>query len=212
MKKLNLSIAAAMLISAYSLTAQDNNDTNVATHQLDVNVPELAILDIYDANTGFEAGPIQFDMTNVSLVGTNAEAGLYAFQDINYQNLYLNYTSVTGQAGSGFDVTRQIDVQFEPGSTFPGNLDLRITPEAPVIIANGGTVNSAGIVTPGGVALGATTPIGTDAMLVNSIESVYTGDESFGVELTYTLEQNGNFAGYQAGLYQATLRYTLSDL
>ena len=212
MKKLNLFIATTMLVFAQGLTAQDNNDTNVATHQLDVNVPELAILDIYDANTGFEAGPILFDMTNVSLVGTNAEAGLYAFQDIAYQNLYLNYTSVTGQAGSGYDVTRQIDVQFEPGSTFPGNLDLRITPEAPVIIANGGTANSAGIVTPGGVALGATTPIGTDALLVNSIESVYTGDESFGVKLTYTLEQNGNFAGYQAGLYQATLRYTLSDL
>tara|TARA_R110002050_G_scaffold116847_2_gene233394 strand:+ start:42231 stop:42869 length:639 start_codon:yes stop_codon:yes gene_type:complete len=212
MKKVNLITAMAIIGFAQGVIAQDNNDTNIATHQLDVNVPEVAILDIYDSNTGFEAGPILFDMTNVTQVGINAEAGSYAFQDIDYQGLYLNYTSVTGAGGSGFDTTRQIDVQFEPGSSFPGNLDLRITPEAPVVVANGGTANSAGIVTPGGVALGVTTPIGTDALLVNSIESVYTGDENFGVKLTYTLEQNGNFAGYQAGLYQSTLRYTLSDL
>lgn len=212
MKKLNLFITVTMLISAQGLTAQDNDDTNVATHVLDVNVPELALLDLYDGTTGTEAATITFDMTNVSIRDTNAEAGLYAFQDMNYTDLFLNYTSVTGQGGSGFDVTRQIDVQFEAGSTFPGNLDLRITPEAPVVVADGGTVNSAGTVTSGGVALGTTTPVGTDALLVSSIESVYTGDERQGVKLTYTLEQNGNFAGYQAGSYQASIRYTLSDL
>lgn len=200
------------ILFAQNMVAQDNNDTNEAGHQLDVNVPEVALLDIYDANTGYEAGPILLDMTNVTISPTNAEAGLYAFQDMSYSNLYLNYTSVTGQTGSGFDVNRQIDVQFEAGSTFPGSLDLRITPSAPVIVANGGSVSSAGIITAGGVALGASTPIGTDALLVSSIESVYTGDENFGVKLAYTLEQNGNFSGYQAGLYQATLKYTLSDL
>lgn len=212
MKKSNLFFAAVLAFFAQTAFAQDNNDNNIASHQLDVNIPEVALLDIFDANTGFEAGAIIMDMTNVSLVGSNAEAGLYAFQDMSYGNLYLNYTSVTGASGSGFDVTRQIDVQFEAGSTFPGSLDLRITPEAPVVIANGGSADSAGSITAGGVALGATTPIGTDALLVSSIESVYTGDENYGVKLTYTLEQNGNFSGYQAGLYQATIRYTLSDL
>lgn len=212
MKNLNYLFLTAVLICAQGISAQDNDDTNIATHQLDVNVPEVALLDIFDANTGTEAATITFDMTNVGLVGTNAEAGLYAFEDVSYGNLYLNYTSVTGQASSGFDVTRQIDAQFEAGSTFPTNLDLRITPEAPVIIANGGDANSAGTVVAAGVALGTTTPIGTDATLVNSIESVYTGDENYGVKLTYTLEQNGNFSQYKAGLYQATVRYTLSDL
>ena len=212
MKKFKFVFAAAVALSSMNVLAQDNNDNNIASHQFNVNVPEVAILDIYDSNTGLEAGPILFDMTSVTQDGVNSEAGLYAFQDINYTGLYLNYTSVTGLGGSGFDVTRQIDVQFEPGSTFPASLDLRITPEAPVIITDGGTVNSAGTVTPGGVALGTTTPIGTDALLVSSIESVYTGDDAYGVKLDYTLEQNGNFSGYQAGLYQATLRYTLSDL
>ncbi|MBN7817699.1 hypothetical protein [Algoriphagus pacificus] len=212
MKKTNLLFAAVLTVFAQAAFAQDNNDTNIASHQLDVNVPEVALLDIFDANTGFEAGAIMMDMTNVTLAGVNGEAGLYAFQDISYGNLFLNYTSVTGILGSGFDVTRQIDVMFEPGSTFPSNLDLRITPEVPLIIANGGTADSAGSITPGGVALGATTAIGTNALLVNSIESVYTGDQNYGVKLTYTLEQNGNFAGYKAGVYNATIRYTLSDI
>lgn len=206
-----LSLTAATLLTGFGFAQADNDDSDFATHSLDLNVPEVALIDIYDANTGLEAGAILFDMTTVTVQGTNKEAGLYAFEDMSYSNLYLNYTSVTGQSGSGFDVERQIDVQFEPGSSFPNNLDLRITPENPVIIADGGTPASAGSITAGGVALGTTVPVGTDALLVNSIESVYTGDEQYGVKLTYTLEQNGNFAGYQAGLYQSTLRYTISD-
>lgn len=212
MKNSNVLFVAILSLGLFqSVNAQDNNDINIATHQLNVNVPEIAIIDIYDSNTGFEAGPIDFNMAEATEQGVNSEAGLYNFSAIDYQGLFINYTSVVGQVGSGFDTSRQIDVQFEPGSTFPSNLDLRITPEAPIITANGGTVSSAGAITAGGVALGTTTPAGIDALLVNSIESVYTGNDSWGVKLAYTLEQNGNFAGYQANLYQATLRYTLSD-
>ena len=212
MKNSNLLFVAILSLGLFqSVNAQDNNDINLANHQLNINVPEIAILDIYDSNTGFEAGPIEFNMADATEAGVNSEAGSYQFSAIDYQGLYINYTSVVGKVGSGFDTTRQIDVQFEPGSTFPSNLDLRISPQAPVITANGGTVSSAGAVTAPGIVLGTTTPAGTDALLVNSIESVYTGNEAWGVKLAYTLEQNGNFAGYEAGLYQATLRYTLSD-
>ena len=192
--------------------SQDNNDTNIATHPLNVSIPEVALIDVYDNNTGFEAADINFDLADATASGTNSEAGLYDFQALGYTDLWINYTSVTGAGGSGFDVTRQIDVQMEAGSTFPESFDLRITPEAPVVVANGGTADSAGTVTAGGVALGVTTAIGTNATLVSSIESVYTGDEAQGVRLTYELEQNGNFANYEAGTYAATLRYTLSDL
>lgn len=213
MKKSGLMIALFSTLIVGKTVAQDNDDINMASHLLDINVPEVALLDIHDANTGFEAGPILFDMTDVTLVGSNAEAGLYAFDDVSYSKLYLNYTSVVAASAnsSGFDLNRQINVQLAPGSTLPGNLDLRITPEVPVVIADGGTVNSAGTVTAGGVALGVSTAVGADALLVNSIESVYTGDEAYGVKLTYTLEQNGNFASYNAGSYQATVMYTLTD-
>jgi hypothetical protein len=73
---------------------------------------------------------------------------------LSYTNLYLNYTSAVATNGSGYDLTRQINVQLEAGSTFPASLDLRITPVAPSIIANGGTTDSAGTVTAAGVALG----------------------------------------------------------
>ncbi|SHJ57056.1 hypothetical protein [Pseudozobellia thermophila] len=202
-------VLSAMVHVGFS---QDNNDTNVATHPLNVSIPEVALIDVYDNNTGLEAAAIDFDLADATSGGTNSEAGLYNFQDLEYTDLWINYTSVTGAGGSGFDVSRQIDVQMEAGSTFPSSFDLRITPEAPVIVANGGTVDSAGTVTTGGVALGTTTAIGTNATLVSGIESVYTGDETQGVRLTYSLEQNGNFAGYEAGVYTATLRYTLSDL
>ncbi len=207
MKNSKFLLIAGMATLAIGAQAQDNNDNNVASHQLDMNVPELALIDIHDANTGLEAGIVQFDMA-----GTNAEAGLYSWASQQYTDLYLNYTSVVGSAAAGFDATRQILVRFESG-TFPQSLDLRITPEAPIIASpDGGTALSAGDVVAGGVALGATNPIGTDAMLVNGIESVYTGDELAGVRLTYTLEQNGNFAQYQAGSYSAVVRYTLTDL
>ena len=212
MKRKSILIVGALSFMSAPLFAQDNNDVSDASHNLDLNVPEVALIDIYDNNTSAEAATITFDMADVTATGVNREAGLYAFGDISYTDLWLNYTSVTGGLGSGFDVTRQIDVQMEIGSTFPGNLDLRITPEAPVIVTDGGDANSAGTITAGGVALGVSTAIGVDATLVNSIESVYTGDGTQGVKLTYTLEQNGNFAGYQAGMYSASLKYTISDL
>ena len=214
MKKINLFVVTLATAFAFNANAQDNNDLNVASHTLNVNVPEVALLDIYDNNTGSEAGIVVFNMANATQVGSNAEAGLYAFSALSYTNLYLNYTSVVATAtnSNGFDLTRSINVQMEAGSTFPGSLDLRITPVAPSVIANGGTTDSAGTVTGGGVALGVTKAIGVDALLVTSIESVYTGDLARGVKLTYTLEQNGNFSLYRAGDYQATIKYTLTDL
>jgi hypothetical protein len=216
MKNVKFLAAALTMVLSQGLSAQaDFDDTNIASHILDVNVPEVALLDIWDVGTTSEAGAISFDMTDVtSQVGINGEAGLYAFGDVSYSDLWLNYTSVVASAANvnGFDLDRKINVQLLAGSTFPDNLDLRIMPEAPVIIVDGGTVASAGTVAPLGVALGATTAIGTDALLVDSIESVYTGDEQYGVRLTYTLEQNGGFEAYYAGVYQATVQYTLTDL
>jgi hypothetical protein len=62
-----------------------------------------------------------FNMANATQTGVNREAGLYAFSP-SYTNLYLNYTSVVATNGSGYDLTRQI--QLEAGSTFPASLDL----------------------------------------------------------------------------------------
>jgi hypothetical protein len=209
MKNLNLLFASAALIFAANVNAQDFNDVNFASHTLAVDVPEIALLDIYDvANTG-EATNVNLDM----IPTVNQEAGLYTFAGVNYTGLYLNYTSVVADAAnaSGFDLDRTINVMLS--GQMPGSVDLVITPVDPVLgSANGGTVASAGTKAATSVKLGVTNPLDTDVPLVNSIESVYTGDGAFGVALTYTLEQNGNFAAYNAGTYDSTITYTLTDL
>ena len=205
-------MASVLAFAAAPLMAQDFSDVASASHVLNTSVPELALIDVFDANTGIESAAQLFDLALLSQAGVNKEAGVYRFQDVSITNLYINYTSVVGDPLDGFDASRAISVQMAAGSTFPLSLDLRITPSAPIITANGGTVASAGTIVAAGVALGATVPIGVDATLVNAIGSVYSGDGAFGVPLTYTLEQNGNFADFKAGSYAATLQYTISDL
>ena len=213
MKNAQKLLCLAMVLTSAFAIGQDNNDTNEASHALTVDVPEVALLDIWDADANTEAGDKNFDMATATQDGVNREAGTYSFNNVSKTNLWLNYTSVVAGAAnaSGFDLTRKITVELEDGGTFPESVDLKIVAETPVIVSGGGTSDSAGSVTSGGVRLGATTPIGTAADLVTSIESVYTGDMSNGVKLSYTLEQNGNFSDYKAGSYAATLKYTLTD-
>jgi hypothetical protein len=58
-----------------------------------VNVPEVALIDIYDSNTGTEAATVVFNMANATQTGVNREAGLYAFSALSYTNLYFNNCS-----------------------------------------------------------------------------------------------------------------------
>ncbi|MEQ6122525.1 hypothetical protein [Reichenbachiella sp. MALMAid0571] len=212
MKTLKLIFAVAVVFGFQNLSAQDNNDTNEASHSLTVDVPEVAIIDIFDAATGTEAGPITMNMDNVTKVANNnSEAGLYAFGDERYSSLYLNYTSVVGAAGTTFDQTRTIDVKLENGSELPGSVDFVITPSAAAIDPMGGDASSRGTIKPA-AKFGVTTPINTSVVLVENIKSIYSGDGAKGVQLEYSLEQNGNFSAYQADTYTASVLYTISDL
>ena len=206
-----LCVMAMVVFLGLKVSAQgDNSDSGSGAHVLNLVVPEIALIDVWDMNTGSEAGAITMNVEQTN--SQNAEAGLYDLSSATYSGIYLNYSSIVGAGDPNFDNSRNIDVQMMPGSTFPESLDLRITPSSPVIEANGGTSASAGTVIIQGVALGKTTPIGTDATLVANIGSVYTGDQQNGVALTYSLEQNGNFSEKQAGFYTATLQYTLTDM
>ena len=209
MKSLKLVAAAVALVFVSQVNAQD---TNVASHILDVNVPEIALLDIYDSGAlakEVEANDIiQFDLENGTGV---SEAGLYTFAGISRTGLWLNYTSVVGNSGSGFDTERTIDVKMVAngvGEAFPKSLDLIIDPGTAVIEADGGDHG----VAVADARLGETTAVGVNARLVNGIGSVYTGDGSKGFPLTYSLVQNGDFAEYKAGSYSAVIEYTLSDI
>ena len=127
MKKINLLTMALLALGAQNAIAQaDNDDTNVDQHELQVQVQEVALLDIWDASlaTPADVGVIAFDMADATTVGANAEAGLYDFTALEYTDLWLNYTSVVSAA----EPTRNISVRFNGGS-FPGGVQLVITPE-----------------------------------------------------------------------------------
>lgn len=209
MKSVKLVIFMFALTLVQHLNAQD---TNQASHVLDVSVPEIALLDIYDAGAlakEIESSDIvQFDLASGSGV---SEAGLYTFTGISRTGLWLNYTSVVGVAASGFDTERTIDVKMVAngvGEAFPKSLDLIIDPGTAVITVDGGDEG----VPVADARLGKTNAVGVNARLVNGIGSVHTGDGAKGIPLTYTLVQNGDFAEYKAGSYSAVIEYTLSDL
>ena len=217
MKQFKLLSIALLVLGAQNAMAQtpDSNDTNTDTHLLNITVAEAAILDVYNSATTEEANqaPIVFDTGAGATQGAD-EAGLYNFSDIPVNNdLYLNYTSVVN--ASGTDTSRSINVDFQ-GGTFPGGLKLRITPEAPAIEdPNAGTVGaggSAGDSVTAGITLNdESIANATGVDIVTGVKSVYTGDGEYGVRLTYSLEQDGNFADYLASTYSTTVLYTLTD-
>ncbi|PIB34028.1 hypothetical protein BFP72_00575 [Reichenbachiella sp. 5M10] len=210
MERIKGVLTMILILTVQGVWAQDYNDTNVALSQLDVKVPEAAISEIYEAYADTEANSTFVGMTTDSLVGRHAEIGLYALKDTGDNTLYLNLTSESGGVGSGFDVERCVDVQFEPGSTFPRHMNLKITPQGHGRIVNRAEVNTGTEAIMEGVALGTTTPIGTDVLLVR--ECVCSDDENYGVRLIYTLERTGTFLASQVEEFQATIRYTISDL
>ncbi|SHJ84541.1 hypothetical protein SAMN04487911_14413 [Arenibacter nanhaiticus] len=190
-----------------SLTALNAQDTNEAGHAMEINISEVALLDIYDENEGSEAGTITFELDNSSIT----EAGLYDMSGATYTGLWLNYTSLLNEDADNDD-SRNISVQMEEDSEFPEGLDLVITSSQSSFVSNGGSEDSRGEFVSGGVALGATTQIGDNVALIQGIKSVYTGDGAKGFQLTYTLNQTDNFSLVKAGNYTATLKYTLSEL
>lgn len=210
MKKINLLTMAFLALGFQNAMAQaDNDDTNVDQHELQVLVQEVALLDIWDASLGTPAdvGIIAFDMADATTIGTNAEAGLYDFTALEYNDLWLNYTSVVSAA----EPTRNISVRFLGGS-FPGGVKLAITPEESTVEdPNNGTPGTIDSAAP--IKLGSNDIVtGAAQNIVTQIESVYTGDEAFGVRLKYTIEQFGSFSNYIAGNYSTQVVYTLSDL
>ncbi|NKI25212.1 hypothetical protein HCG49_01385 [Arenibacter sp. 6A1] len=188
------------------LSAQD--DRSAASHNINISIPEIALLDIYNGQTGSNVDVVNL---NVS-IDNNTVAGQYNLSHVNFSDIWLNYTSVVGDEANGYQPSREITVQLDPDSTFPAGLDLRVTAENPKIVEGGGNQSSQGTVVAGGVALGSSTEAGVQVSLVKDIKSVYTGDGANGVKLTYSLEQKDNFSLVQAGNYQAVIRFILTDL
>jgi hypothetical protein len=214
MKKIIIPILVfATFLNTAKTVAQDV-DTNIASHDLEVTVNEIALLDVYDANTGVEseAGTVKLE---INTDGTeNQEAGLYDFADYQETNFYLNYTSVVSEptvTGVGANTSRTISVKLLTDSKLPGSTKLVISATEPTM-SNSTNGNPGSLENTELTFNQSDITAGSSKNLVEKIQSVYTGDGAFGVKLTYNLEQEGDFSNFKAGTYTSTIQYTLSDL
>jgi len=195
MRKTTLIAACLLGLSCFTngLFAQDGN---TATHQLSVEVPEVAIIDVEPEGT-----------TTVNLSFTQpAEAGnpiTVSATDVK-DALWLNYSSIVTDA-AGADPTRNISVKISP--VLPG-IDLSV--QAATYSGSGaGTFG-----TPGASALVLTA---ADQNIITGIGSAYTGNgANNGHNLTYSATVGAAANSYQnlvsnAGSNTTTVTYTISD-
>jgi len=193
MKKLSLIIAAVFIFGVANAVVgpTGDNDTNEATHGVNITIPTVALVDVEGAD-GNEAGTISL-MPDVS--------GIEAGQAVNFttatnNDLWLNYTSVVGS-----EQTRNITASISNGS-LPSGVSLNL---------------KAGGVSTGNGELGSSADqislSDTEGNLVTGIGSGYTGNgHQKGRRLTYSLDMdNSNYATLVANNnYNVTVMFTIT--
>jgi len=193
MKSLKLFTAFFAFASLTAVNAQD--DTGTDNHKLTLNVSQVALLDLYSAES--TDNTVAMDVSAI-----NTEAGLYSFDTATNSDLWLNYTSIV--SGSQ---TRNISVTME-STSWPTGLDLKITSTNKKFVANGGGPSTFTAVT-------LTNDATTSKTLVTGIKNAYTGNDDKGYNLTYKLVKGSNFdfatVGAIEGGYEATITYTISE-
>ena len=190
MKKLVLTLA----IIAGLFGAVKAQDSNSASHTLDVNIASTALVDI--------EGGSSFTLTPT--VSTEAGAQPFGFNGVTNNSLWLNYTSVK----DADNATRSITATLSYDDTnLPAGMNIVLTPDAAASGGSGdkGTVNESAIVLDQAQTNGHT--------FVTGIGSCYTGNgTNKGVNLIYSLQLNTTqFNTIEAGTYTATVTYTITD-
>ncbi len=194
MKLQKLFFAAVIVLSANAAFAQ--SDTNIDSHLVTINIPEVALLDLESA-TG----------TTITLEGTvPTEAGdPMTFEDATAKDatIWINYSSIVGSS----EPARNVSVQITVGAVPAG---LKLTAIASAYAGNGaGTM---------GGASAELTLSGDSQDIITGVGSAYTGDGATnGHLLTYQLGYETDAATDYAGLdfddsADLTITYTLSDI
>lgn len=174
-------------ISSFAF-AQDNNS---AQHDITINIPEVALLDI-EGGSGLTLGP-----------DAPTEAGeALNFSAQTDNTLWLNYSSIIGSTN---EPTRKITVAISSG-TLPGGMTLNVSAGSHSG-TGGGTFG-----TPVGSGVDLST---TDQDLITGIGSAWTGDgPNNGHNLTYTLSlsASGDYGNLDFDdATTITVTYTLTD-
>ncbi len=181
-----LPLALVFGLSAYSVIAQD---VVSGQHNVAINVPEIAILDIEST-----------DAPNISfaLDASGVEAGDQFIIDEENSDLWINYTSLVIGPSNEKNITITGEV--------PGVVGLVIS-----VVASPHTGSGGGdFGTPTSVVVPSTTPTN----IITGIGSAYTGDgNTNGHNLTYYLDFNGNFEDLNSNDATSTISmtYTITD-
>lgn len=191
MKKLSLIIASFVIVSGMSKVAiaQDNNDTNEASHGVNITIPTVALVDVEDADG--EATTI-----NLSPDVSALEAGeAIDFSTANDNSLWLNYTSIVG-SGQTRNVTASIS------GTMPSGVSLKL--QASGVSTGNGTLGSSA---------GQITLSETGQNVVAGIGSAYTeSGVNNGHQLTYSLDMDvESYENLVADEYNVTVTYTITE-
>ncbi len=182
-----IAIAAVALFGFVQVNAQD---TNADAHDLTVNIPEVALLDI-EGGTSATLDPA---------APTEAGDPLDFTADTD-ATLWLNYSSIIGNAP---DDSRTVTANLT--GTLPTGANLIVTAGAATGDGAGTKGTSSGAVTLAAVS--------TNYTIITGIGSCYTGDGgNKGHNLTYSLtEDSGNYGSLNFDTdYTVTITYTLSD-
>lgn len=196
MKKLVLTIAAALFISGLTFAA-DNNDNKSASHNVSITIPTVALVDI-EAPDGSEASSI-----NLSPDVTNLEAGSAVnFTSATDKSLWLNYTSIVQGEGQNNTTEREINVEIDNENKLPKGVSL--------LLSAGNVTTGKG--KRGEPVSGTLTLTKTAKKLIGSIGSCYTeSGYQKGHQLTYSLSMdNDKFADLVAESYEVEVTFTIT--
>jgi hypothetical protein len=161
-------------------------DTQTDNHQIIVEVPVVALLDLETAATK--------NFTASFTKPANDEAGNKIVAPTANNTLWLNYTSI--QAGT---TTKKVDVK---SNAVVAGVDIHL-----VAASAAGGAGTKGTPTAG---FNLST---TDQTLISGIGSAYTASgPTAGHQLTYTfIADDGNYANLRSGSTTVTVTYTLAD-
>ncbi|RXG30603.1 hypothetical protein [Leeuwenhoekiella palythoae] len=186
-------------VTSFSTTANDY-DSNVEVLNVEMVVPEVIVIDLEDG-TGQEINQLQFDFRKMT---AELEAGQINFDEIVSDPIYLQYTSIVTDNTSD---RNKIDVSFAGNIPAGVDLVLNVDPSFQNAPSNNGTP---GTIRLSSMAFNATN---TTATLVDDIASVFTGSGAQnGILMNYSLQQNGSFTDFEAGTYNSTITYTMTNM
>ncbi len=197
MMRNKLLIICLLILITQHISAQNSEPENTYSHNLEISIPDVAIIGI--------AGP---EGNGSSILLTPDISNLEAGEAVDYStatnnSLWLNYTSITDSPGNGNGKPKPRTIKAEIDQNLPAAFDLLL--EVGTVSSGSGQTGTA---TQGKIALkkGPST-------VVEDIGSCFTENgEGKGHRLTYSLGIKENqLDKVMAAEYSVTVTYTISE-